>query len=57
MSNRKPLEAKEGYILTDGKTYGKIILLADGESREAFYEITDAEYERIQEEQAVMIDG
>ena len=47
MSNRVPLEAKEGYILTDGKTYGKLIWIADGENPEEFYEITEAEYERI----------
>ena len=46
------IEAREGYILTDGKTYGKRIYLAEGISKDAFYEITEAEYNAIQEEQA-----
>lgn len=44
---RKKITASEGMILTDGEVYGKIIYLAEGKSEDAFYEITDAEYEEI----------
>lgn len=48
--DRKYLRATEGNIYTDGTTYGREILLADGVDASAFYEISNAEYERIQEE-------
>lgn len=46
---RKVIEATEGHILTNGEVYGRTIYLAEGETGENFYEITDAEYEALQE--------
>ena len=45
------LIANEGRVLTDGEIYGKEIYLADGVSADAFYEITDAEYDEMVAEQ------
>ena len=49
MKERK-IYAKEGKILTDGKTYGKVIFLADGVEAESFHEITEEEYQEFLEE-------
>ena len=42
------IKADEGKILTDGEVYGRVIYLAKGRSADEFYEITEAEYEEIQ---------
>ena len=47
MAERKILSASDGMILTDGKTFGTIIFLADGESVDKYREITKSEYENI----------
>ena len=41
---RKIIEAKNGMVLTDGEIYGKKIYLAEGQSADKFYEITDEQY-------------
>ena len=51
MKSRIVLYADEGKVLTDGNTYGKQIFLADGADPENYHEITDAEYEAIQQAQ------
>ena len=48
---RTKIIASEGMILTDGKTYGEEIFLADGVSVSDFHEITKAEYGVILAEQ------
>ena len=51
MKKRTVLYAEDGKILTNGKIYGRVIYLAEGVSSDAFYEITEAEYEAIIAEQ------
>ena len=46
---RKVIEATEGHILTNGEVFGRTIYLAEGENGDDFYEITDEEYNEIQE--------
>ena len=41
------LIASEGHVLTDGEHYGKMVSLAQGDDGSKWYEITEAEYERI----------
>ena len=43
------IKASEGHYLTDGEIYGKEIYLAPNQSAENFHEITDAEYEALNE--------
>lgn len=47
---RTILRAAPGKVLTDGRTYGRQIFLAEGMDASVFYEITDAEYNAIMEE-------
>ena len=55
---RDYIEAREGYVLTDGEIYGKRIYLAEGVDNTAFKEITEEEYgalmEALAEEQNYM---
>ena len=53
---RKVIKASDGHILTNGEVYGRTIYLAEGESGEDFYEITDAEYEALQEAEEATIE-
>lgn len=46
------IEAEEGKILTDGKTYGSVIYLASNRSVDEFYEISITEYEKIRDEES-----
>ena len=44
------LEASDGYILTNGNAYGKVVALGVGDKAENWYEIPLEEYEKIFEE-------
>jgi len=44
------LIADEGKILTNGKIYGRVIALGNGDSEENYYEIPEEEYKRIMKE-------
>ena len=44
---REYIEAREGFMLTNGEIYGKRIYLADGMDKAIFREITEAEYETV----------
>lgn len=46
----KKIIADEGMILTDGKTYGRVIFLGADRTADEFYEITQEEYEKSIEE-------
>ena len=50
VETRIVLRADEGKYLTDGETYGKVIMLGESRRAEQFHEITEEEYEKIQEE-------
>ena len=51
---RIKLTASEGYILTDGENYGRVVYLASGDEGEKWYEITEEEYEeKMKEEEAI----
>ena len=51
MKTRQVLTAEDGMILTNGEIYGKAIYFAVDADVSAFYEITEAEYEKIMAEQ------
>lgn len=44
MKTRQILYADSGMMLTDGKTYGKVICLAEDADASGFWEITEEEY-------------
>ena len=52
MKKRIILFADEGKVLTDGETYGEQIILAEGADESAFYQISEAEHEKILAERA-----
>ena len=41
------LKAEEGYTLTNGETFGKVVYLGINDSEDNWHEITDGEYEEI----------
>jgi hypothetical protein len=47
IETRIVLKADEGMILTDGETYGKVIMLGEGRNADEFHEITEEEYNEI----------
>lgn len=53
----KTITASKGKVLTNGETYGKSITLGKNDSRENWYEITEEEYRKIVEEQAIITES
>ena len=51
MNKRIVLNAREGYVLTNGEVYGRQIYLAEGVEPSTFHEITEKEYQKILEAQ------
>jgi hypothetical protein len=47
MKTRTVIYADDNKVLTNGKTYGTQIFLANGESAEDYYEISVKEYKEI----------
>ncbi len=45
--SRTKLIAEEGMVLTDGKTYGRVVFLPDGADASSYTEITDADLKEI----------
>lgn len=43
------LVANNGMVLTNGEAYGSVIFLGTGDSADNWYEITEAEYEALME--------
>lgn len=48
------LKADEGYVLKKDDTYTSAVLLREGETSDGWSEITQEEYEQIQEDQMQM---
>ena len=44
------LTADEGMYLTNGETYGKTVVLPESANTNDWYEITEEEYNKLQEE-------
>ena len=47
---RIKLTASEGMVLTDGESFGKEVFLAEDADASKWYEITEAEYEKVMQE-------
>lgn len=47
MKTRIVIYAEEGKVLTNGTVYGRTIYLAEGETADNYYEITNDEYNDI----------
>jgi hypothetical protein len=47
IETRLVLRADEGMVLTDGNTYGRVVMLGEGRNENDFREITDEEYKAI----------
>lgn len=47
MIKRVPIRAKDGYIYTNGKDFGRVIYLAEGTKKTDYTLITLEEYEEI----------
>lgn len=53
---RKPIEASEDHILTNGKIYGRVITLSIKLKEEDFYEITEEAYRELFPEEDLIED-
>ena len=53
----RKLTAAEGMTLTNGEVFGKEIYLGKNDSADNWHEITDAEYEKIIDEQNRLMEG
>lgn len=51
------LTASEGYVLTDGDVYGRVIYLGKDRNPDEFTEITDEEYQEILKAQEAESEG
>lgn len=51
---REAIKAREGYILTNGTTYGATIYLAEGVDALEFHEIPREEYDAILDAEEVI---
>ena len=49
---RIKLTASEGMVLTDGESYGKEVFLAEDADPSKWYEITEAEYNAVMEQES-----
>ena len=50
------LTAREGYVYTNGETFSNVIRLGINDSADNWYEITEAEAERLQSEETETTD-
>lgn len=48
---RIKLTATDGMVLTNGKTYGRVVFIGVNDSAENWHEITEAEYEELTKEE------
>ena len=48
--SRVKLIATEGMVLTNGKSYGRIVYLGKNDSPDNWHEITEAEYQTVMED-------
>ena len=51
------LTADVGMYLTNGETYGKTVVLPESADQSKWYEITEEEYNKLQEESIAEIGG
>jgi hypothetical protein len=49
IENQIILKAEDGYILTNGETFGKVVYLGRNDSADNWHEITEEEAQELQE--------
>lgn len=57
MKTRTVLYAEAGMILTDGKSYGRVLYLAEGADAGAYREIPEEEYNAMMADEEAKADG